>query len=102
MKSQDTISFTRPGVLQGIQKSLPMAVGVVPFGLVFGVMARQSGLDLSAAGLMSAAVFAGAAQFVALGLWHEPLPILTIALTTFLVNLRLVLMGRHCARISAN
>jgi predicted branched-subunit amino acid permease len=42
MQLQDTVSFTRPGVIRGIQKSLPMAVGVVPFGLVFGVMARLS------------------------------------------------------------
>lgn len=93
MSSEHTVTFTFSGVITGGRRSLPMAIGVIPFGLVFGVLARQTGLGLSEAALMSAAVFAGAAQFVALGLWHEPLPILTIAFTTFLVNLRLVLMG---------
>src|SRR5260221_13177495 len=43
---------------------------------------------------MSAFVFAGASQFVALTLWIvNPLPVITIILTTFIVNLRHVLMG---------
>jgi len=91
--SNQEMSFTAAGFSSGIIKSLPMAIGVVPFGMVFGVMARQTGLGFGEAALMSAAVFAGAAQFVALGLWQESLPVLTIAFTTFLVNLRLVLMG---------
>jgi 4-azaleucine resistance transporter AzlC len=38
-------------------------------------------------------VFAGSSQFVALGLWAAPLPVLAIVLTTLVVNLRHVLMG---------
>ncbi len=53
---------------------------------------------------MSALVFAGASQFVALGLWAAPLPIFTILLTTLVVNLRLLLLGAalrpHFARLS--
>jgi 4-azaleucine resistance transporter AzlC len=90
---QRTINFTFGGALAGARKSLPMAVGVLPFGLVFGMTARQAGLSSGEAALMSMSVFAGTAQFVALGLWRVPLPALTIAFTTLLVNLRLVLMG---------
>jgi 4-azaleucine resistance transporter AzlC len=43
--------------------------------------------------LMSGLVDAGSAQFVALGLWVVPLPILAIALTTLVVNLRHLVMG---------
>jgi len=93
MQSQNTATFTFSGAVTGARRSLPMAIGVIPFGMVYGVMARQTELGFAEAALMSAAVFAGAAQFVALGLWQEPLPILTIAFTTFLVNLRYVLMG---------
>ena len=42
---------------------------------------------------MSAIVFAGASQLIALGLWTTPLPVLPIIFTTFIVNLRHVLMG---------
>src|SRR5260370_33781459 len=54
---------------------------------------------------MSAFVFAGASQFVALTLWIvTPLPVITIILTTFIVNLRHVLMGASlrpwCARLA--
>lgn len=93
MQSEKTILFTFAGTLAGARQSFPIAIGVIPFGLVFGVMARQTGLGLVEATLMSAAVFAGAAQLVALGLWKFPLPILTIVLTTFLINLRYLLMG---------
>jgi 4-azaleucine resistance transporter AzlC len=54
---------------------------------------------------MSALVLAGAAQFVALGLWVSPLPTLAILLTTLVVNARHLLMGAALrpwlARLSA-
>lgn len=93
MQMQNATTFTRTDVISGARQSLPLFIGVIPFGLVFGVTARQTGLGLSETTLMSSTVFAGAAQFVALSLWHEPLPVLTIVFTTFLVNLRFLLMG---------
>jgi 4-azaleucine resistance transporter AzlC len=69
------------------------------------VLARQAGLSPLEATLMSGLVFAGAAQFVALGLWTVPLPVVAIVLTTLVVNLRHVLMGASLrpwfARLSA-
>ena len=56
-------------------------------------MARQSGLSLGEAQLMSLLVYAGAAQFVAIGLWSPPLSVANIVLTSSIVNLRYVLMG---------
>jgi 4-azaleucine resistance transporter AzlC len=46
---------------------------------------------------MSATVFAGASQFVALGLWRDPAPILLIVAATALVNARHLLMGASLA-----
>jgi 4-azaleucine resistance transporter AzlC len=86
-------TFTFSGAIRGARQGIPMAIGVIPFGMVFGIMARQAGLGFEGSALMSATVFAGAAQFVAVGLWREPLPIFTIAFTAFLVNLRYLLMG---------
>jgi 4-azaleucine resistance transporter AzlC len=42
---------------------------------------------------MSLFVFAGASQFAALDIWSNPLPILTIILTTLAINMRYLLMG---------
>ncbi len=87
------VTFTVSGALTGARKTLPLAASVFAVGTVFGVLARQAGLPAAESLSMSALVFAGAAQFIALGLWTAPLPVLTIILTTLVVNLRHVLMG---------
>lgn len=68
-------------------------MGAVAFGAVFGVLARQAGLSVVEAAMMSGLVFAGSSQFVALQMWVSPLPVVTIVLTTLIVNLRHMLMG---------
>ncbi len=87
------ITFDRAGVWDGFRQSLGLGISVFAYGLVFGVLARQAGLSLVEAFLMSSLVFAGASQFAVLGLWTLPLPIGPIILTTLIVNLRHLLMG---------
>lgn len=94
----DEITFSRGGVRAGFRACVPIALGVGFIGLVFGVLARQSGLGAVEAGLMSALVFAGAAQFVAIELWQQPLPVVTIVVATLVVNLRHLLMGATLVR----
>ena len=90
----EQVTFTLAGVMRGVRRAMPLAVSVFTVGLVFGVLSRQARLSAAEATLMSALVFAGASQFVALSLWMiMPFPIITIILTTFVVNLRHVLMG---------
>jgi len=93
MPVSSVMTFSRAGLLAGVRRSLPVALSVAAYGAVFGVLARQAGLSVEEAGLMSGLVYAGSAQFVALGLWTTPLPIATLVLTTLVVNLRLLLMG---------
>lgn len=81
------------GLITGIRGAIPVALSVFSYGLVFGVLGRQAGLSVAEAVLMSAAVFAGSAQFVALSMWAAPIPMTAIVLTTLVVNLRHVLMG---------
>ncbi|WP_028574439.1 AzlC family ABC transporter permease [Desulfonatronovibrio hydrogenovorans] len=87
------IIFTRQGISNGFNKCIPLGLGVFAYGLVFGVLAVQAGMTLVQAQLMSLLVFAGASQLMALELWSPHLPILTIVMTTFVVNLRHILMG---------
>jgi 4-azaleucine resistance transporter AzlC len=75
----------------------PLVIGVVPFGLLLGALAAQKGfgpLDMIA---MSALVFAGASQFVAVEIWADPVPWLAIVAATALINLRHVLMSAAMA-----
>src|SRR5690606_31700187 len=58
-------SFTRAGVWQGMKLTLPYSVSALPFGLAFGAAAGAL-MSPAEAGLMSALVFAGAAQFAVL------------------------------------
>src|SRR5260370_39465008 len=92
--TNDTMTFTLQGALLGAMRIIPLAISAFTVGFVFGVLARQAKLSVVQSLLMSAFVFAGASQFVALTLWIvTPLPVITIILTTFIVNLLHVLMG---------
>jgi AzlC protein len=77
------VTFTRAGLAAGARRTLPIALGDFAFGIVFGVVA---GLSLSESVLMSGLVFAGAAQFIAIGLWTAPLPIVSLIATTLLCS----------------
>jgi 4-azaleucine resistance transporter AzlC len=72
----------------GVKATLPMVVGAIPFGIIFGAVAVNSGLSAWATAAMSAFVFAGSSQFVAAGLVAGGAGIAIIVLTTFVVNLR--------------
>jgi 4-azaleucine resistance transporter AzlC len=72
---------------------LPLLAGMVPFALLLGAVGADKGYKPLDMAVMSATVFAGSAQFIAVGLWQDPVPILAIVLTTALVNLRHLPMG---------
>ncbi len=79
--------------IQGIKKASPIVLGYVPIGLAFGVMAVQQGLTVLEIFLMSLLVYAGSAQFIAAGMMAAQASIGGIIATTFLVNLRHLLMS---------
>lgn len=73
---------------RGAIDSLPMVLAAVPFGILFGILAPTNGIASWIALAFSAFVFAGSAQYVAIGLWAVGTPALLIVITTFIVNLR--------------
>ncbi len=85
--------FTARGVLAGARLTIPLALSVAAYGTVFGVLARRADLSPVESMLMSGVVYAGAAQFVAVELWAGGATVITLVLTTLLVNLRHLLMG---------
>lgn len=72
---------------------MPLWLGIAPFGAVYGVSARAAGLSPFDTQLMSVIVFAGGAQFSAAGLFAAQASMLSLVLTTFLINLRHLLYG---------
>jgi branched chain amino acid efflux pump len=67
---------------------LPVLLGVAPFGMIYGVLARASGMSSAAAQAMSMIVFAGSAQFIAVQLIGAGAPWIVLLLTTAVVNVR--------------
>jgi len=77
--------------LFGSRDSIPMIVGILPFGLIYGALASVAGLSLGQALGMSLLVYAGSAQFIAISLLTLGTGAAVILLTTLVVNLRHVL-----------
>lgn len=77
----------------GFLKGFPIILATAPFGLLLGAIAAQKGLSVLEISLMSAIVFAGSAQFVAIDIWSTPAPWLALGFSTLLVNMRHVLMS---------
>ena len=71
----------------------PIALAVFVFGASFGVLAVAARLPLWSILLMSALVFAGSAQFAALGVIAAGGSVLTAVLAGALLNLRFIATG---------
>jgi len=94
-----TPSATTPQTefLRGVRDELPLLVGVLPFGLIYGVLAIEAGIPPAAAQAMSAIVFAGSSQFLMAQLVAVGTPALVIALAAGIVNLRHALYSASMA-----
>jgi 4-azaleucine resistance transporter AzlC len=77
--------------------SAGIAVSAGAFGLVFGLAARNAGYSPLEASAMSTIVFAGAAQFAAVGYVAAGLPWPGIVLLTFFLNARHLLYSASLA-----
>jgi len=83
--------------LAGCRDEAPILLGVIPFGMIYGLVAVGAGLPASTAQAMSSVVFAGSAQFIAAQLIHDGAPAAAVVATVFLVNLRHALYSASVA-----
>ena len=81
----------------GVRAEIPLLIGVFPFGMIYGALALNAGLDKLASQMMSSMVFAGSAQFVTTQLVHDAAPGFVIVLTIAVVNLRHMLYSASLA-----
>lgn len=89
-------------LFHGIRDELPILLGVLPFGMIYGVSAISAGIPASIAQAMSFIVFAGAAQFVIVQLIAAGTPALVIILTAFIVNIRHTLYSASMSSYTRN
>ncbi len=95
--SAPTIESRSHQFWRGVQNVTPILLGVFPFGMIYGVLARQSGLSIAASQAMSSIVFAGSAQFITAQLVSQAVPGLVVVLTIAVVNLRHALYSASVA-----
>lgn len=74
--------------LAGARSVVPLILGAIPFGLIFGAFAGSVGLSPAATIGMSLFVFAGSSQFIGVTLYGQGAAAALIILTTFIVNAR--------------
>ena len=82
---------TKSAYWRGFRDSAPFILIAGPFGLLFGVLAAEAGLNVLEAFAFSLAVFAGAAQFTALQLMQEQAPTIIVLVSALAVNLRMAM-----------
>ncbi len=87
----------RTRIWAGIQAAWPICLGYFPIGAAFGVLAQKAGLSPLETGLMSVLVFAGSSQFIGVAMLAEGAGAAAIVATTFIVNLRHMLMSAALA-----
>ncbi len=87
----------KTAIREGVSAAWPICLGYFPIGLALGVLAQKAGLPWWAVAMMSVLVFAGSAQFICVAMLAAGASTHGIILTTFVVNLRHVLMSSALA-----
>ena len=75
----------------GFRHGTPFILVAGPFGMLFGILATEAGLNLTQTMVFTITVFAGAAQLTALQLMQENAPTIIVLISALAVNLRLAM-----------
>ncbi|MBQ8554937.1 MAG: AzlC family ABC transporter permease [Clostridia bacterium] len=73
--------------------TIPVMTGYLVLGFGFGIVLQANGFDILLAAAMSLFIYAGSMQYVAIGLLTGGASLLTVALTTLMVNARHLFYG---------
>jgi len=100
METLDSIAkatSSPPTFLDGVKDCIPTLLGYISIGIAMGIVGSSSGLSIFKILLLSIFVYAGAAQFIICAMIAASSPISAIVLTTFIVNLRHLLLSSAIA-----
>lgn len=73
---------------EGFKKSIPVAMGYLPAGIAFGVLAQVAGVPIWATMMLSMVLYAGAAQYACLPMLSAGLAVGSMATNIAAINLR--------------
>lgn len=94
----DSIDIQKRGFVKaGLKAAWPICLGFVPIGMSLGVLAQKGGLAPWQMAAMSLLVFAGGSQFIAVAMLAADASAAAIISTTFMINLRHLLMSSALA-----
>lgn len=79
--------------IDGVRCALPVILGFIPVGIAYAITARHAGFSVAETCTMSLAVFAGASEMMAIGMYEKGAGIIAIVLATLILNLRHVIMS---------
>lgn len=79
--------------IQGLRAAIPISIGVIPVGISISILAIKVGFTELEAILMSALVFAGSSQLMAISMISNGAPLVSIIIGTFFINLRHIIMS---------
>ncbi|OFQ90781.1 branched-chain amino acid ABC transporter permease [Corynebacterium sp. HMSC056E09] len=83
----------RAEIIKAIRTCMPIAVGVVPLGLAFGVLMVQTGFDWWWTPIFSIVIYAGSMEFLAISMVTGGVTPAVAAVTGFMVNFRHIFYG---------
>ncbi|WP_416914654.1 MAG: AzlC family ABC transporter permease [Roseicyclus sp.] len=92
-----TPSSPRTAYSRGIRTALPFVIVVGPFGLLFGVVGTEAGLNIAQVMGFTILVIAGASQFTALQLMADHAPTFIVVASALAVNLRMAMYSASFA-----
>ncbi len=83
----------RKQFFSGVRSAVPVMLGFIPVGIAYAIMARQAGFSIAETVTMSVAVFAGASQMMAVGMYTQGASIIAMIFATLILNMRHLIMG---------
>ena len=78
---------------QAFVDTIPVLTGYLVLGFGFGIILKANGYGVFVAFIMSLLIYAGSMQYVAIGLLAAGASLITVALTTLMVNARHLFYG---------
>lgn len=88
-----TNRISKDDIMIGFKQSIPICIGYIPLGIACGILSQKAGLSPFEIAVLSLFVFAGSGQFITASMLIAHSSMFSIILTTFIVNLRHMLMS---------
>ncbi|MGM0544517.1 MAG: AzlC family ABC transporter permease [Pseudomonadota bacterium] len=85
--------------LTGVREAIPLLGGYIPVSLSFGVVATQAGFSTWEAAAISTLIYAGASQFLFVGMVAAGSPLWLVVAMTLLINVRHLVYGPNLAAL---